>query len=126
MDAARSLKRRAEPSSGVSSTEEMSITLLGAGNEVGRSCAILRYKGKTIMVRLADFVSLFSWPDTAFVASTSSLYVLIAQFDCGVQPSETGIRALPFLDYVEPSEVDIIFISCVLPHFSLRLPIFFV
>jgi cleavage and polyadenylation specificity factor subunit 3 len=28
----------------------LKITPLGAGNEVGRSCIVLEYKGKTIMV----------------------------------------------------------------------------
>ena len=28
----------------------LSVTPLGAGNEVGRSCIVLKYKGKTIMV----------------------------------------------------------------------------
>jgi len=31
-------------------TEILKITPLGAGNEVGRSCILLEYKGKTIMV----------------------------------------------------------------------------
>lgn len=31
-------------------SEEMTITPLGAGSEVGRSCIVLKFKGKTIMV----------------------------------------------------------------------------
>jgi hypothetical protein len=30
--------------------DELYFTCLGGGNEVGRSCHILRYKGKTVMV----------------------------------------------------------------------------
>lgn len=30
---------------------QMTVTPLGAGNEVGRSCHVLKFKGKTIMVR---------------------------------------------------------------------------
>jgi cleavage and polyadenylation specificity factor subunit 3 len=29
----------------------LQITALGAGNEVGRSCLVIQYKGKTVMVR---------------------------------------------------------------------------
>lgn len=32
--------------------DELMFLCLGGGNEVGRSCHILQYKGKTIMVRL--------------------------------------------------------------------------
>ena len=28
----------------------LKITALGAGNEVGRSCVVIQYKGKTVMV----------------------------------------------------------------------------
>lgn len=34
-----------------SSGDILKITPLGAGNEVGRSCIIIEYKNKTIMVR---------------------------------------------------------------------------
>jgi cleavage and polyadenylation specificity factor subunit 3 len=32
-------------------SDELLFTCLGGGNEVGRSCHIIQYKGKTIMVR---------------------------------------------------------------------------
>lgn len=32
--------------------DELMFLCLGGGNEVGRSCHIIQYKGKTIMVRL--------------------------------------------------------------------------
>lgn len=44
---ASSLKRT---SSTTSEGDELIITPLGAGNEVGRSCVFMSYKGKTIMV----------------------------------------------------------------------------
>ena len=31
--------------------DELMFLCLGGGNEVGRSCHILQYKGKTVMVR---------------------------------------------------------------------------
>ncbi|KAA0158664.1 hypothetical protein FNF31_05311 [Cafeteria roenbergensis] len=63
----------------------MTITPLGAGNEVGRSCILLAYKGKKILL------------------------------DCGVLPSFSGERCLPFLHDIDPSTLDIIIIT----HFHL-------
>ena len=56
---------------------------LGAGNEVGRSCLILRFKGLCIML------------------------------DCGVLPSFSGYPSLPLLDEIDAAEVDAIIITCV-------------
>ena len=68
------------------------------GFQVGRSCLVLRYKGKTIML------------------------------DCGVLPSFQGLESLPWLGELDPSEVDIVFIThfhldhaAALPHFTERL-----
>ena len=36
----------------VDPVDELMFLCLGGGNEVGRSCHIIQYKGKTIMVRL--------------------------------------------------------------------------
>jgi cleavage and polyadenylation specificity factor subunit 3 len=57
------------------------ILPLGAGNEVGRSCVVTRFRGITIM------------------------------FDCGVHPAHTGISSLPFFDLVDPAEIDIILVT---------------
>ena len=35
--------------------EVMEITPLGAGNEVGRSCILLKFKGKQILVKFSVF-----------------------------------------------------------------------
>ncbi len=40
--------------------DELMFVCLGGGNEVGRSCHIIQYKGKTVMVRAA-FDSRSSW-----------------------------------------------------------------
>lgn len=37
--------------------DELMFVCLGGGMEVGRSCHILEYKGKTVMVRLAQSIS---------------------------------------------------------------------
>lgn len=57
------------------------ITPLGSGMEVGRSCHILEYKGKTVML------------------------------DCGLHPGKTGLSCLPFLDNVDLSTVDLLLVS---------------
>lgn len=36
----------------VDPSDELMFLCLGGGNEVGRSCHIIQYKGKTVMVRL--------------------------------------------------------------------------
>ena len=36
----------------VDPSDELNFVCLGGGNEVGRSCHIVQYKGKTVMVRL--------------------------------------------------------------------------
>jgi cleavage and polyadenylation specificity factor subunit 3 len=35
----------------VDPSDELKFVCLGGGNEVGRSCHIIQYKGKTVMVR---------------------------------------------------------------------------
>jgi cleavage and polyadenylation specificity factor subunit 3 len=59
----------------------LNLKPLGAGNEVGRSCLILRFKGLTIML------------------------------DCGVLPSFSGEEALPLLREINPAEVDVVIIT---------------
>lgn len=59
----------------------LSITLLGAGQEVGRSCCVLQYRGKTIVC------------------------------DAGVHPAYSGIASLPFIDELDWSTVDVMLIT---------------
>ena len=63
----------------------MSLTPLGAGQEVGRSCHILEFRGMTIML------------------------------DCGIHPGYDGMNGLPFLDRVEPEQIDVLLVT----HFHL-------
>ncbi|ELA48182.1 hypothetical protein VCUG_00420 [Vavraia culicis subsp. floridensis] len=66
-------------------TENLTIMPLGAGNEVGRSCIHITYKSLSILL------------------------------DCGVHPAYTGTSSLPFLDLINLSTVDAVFIT----HFHL-------
>lgn len=54
---------------------------LGGGNEVGRSCHVIQYKGKTVML------------------------------DAGMHPAYDGLAALPFYDDFDLSTVDLLLIS---------------
>ena len=63
----------------------MTITPLGSGQEVGRSCHVLEFRDMNIML------------------------------DCGIHPGYEGMNGLPFLDRIEPENIDILLIS----HFHL-------
>ncbi|KAI9669175.1 MAG: endoribonuclease ysh1 [Trizodia sp. TS-e1964] len=65
----------------VDPADELMFLCLGGGNEVGRSCHILQYKGKTVML------------------------------DAGVHPAFDGIASLPFYDEFDLSTVDVLLIS---------------
>lgn len=69
----------------------LSITLLGAGQEVGRSCCVLKYRGKTIVC------------------------------DTGVHPAHSGMASLPFIDELDWSTVDVILITQCVPQSSVWL-----
>ncbi|KAK7045593.1 endoribonuclease ysh1 [Paramarasmius palmivorus] len=65
----------------MSDTPTLSVTLLGAGQEVGRSCCVLQYRGRTIVC------------------------------DAGVHPAYSGMASLPFIDDLDWSTVDAILIT---------------
>ena len=65
----------------VDPADELMFVALGGGNEVGRSCHILQYKGKTVML------------------------------DAGMHPAYDGLSALPYYDDFDLSTVDILLIS---------------
>ncbi|KAL7002023.1 Cleavage and polyadenylation specificity factor subunit 3-I [Sarracenia purpurea var. burkii] len=74
-----SLKRR--DSSGTREGDQLIITPLGAGSEVGRSCVYMSYKGKTVL------------------------------FDCGIHPAYSGMAALPYFDEIDPSTIDVLLVT---------------
>lgn len=59
----------------------LTVTMLGAGQEVGRSCCLLDYRGKKVVC------------------------------DTGVHPAFPGMGSLPFIDEVDWSTVDAILIT---------------
>lgn len=76
--------------------EEMIIRPLGGGQEVGRSCILLQYRERNIML------------------------------DCGAHPGRDGNDSLPFFDLIDnPEEIDLILIThfhidhvAALPYFT--------
>lgn len=75
----QSLKKR--DSSATREDDQLIIIPLGAGNEVGRSCVYMSYKGKTVL------------------------------FDCGIHPAYSGMAALPYFDEIDPSTIDVLLIT---------------
>lgn len=77
-------------------SEEMVITPLGGGQEVGRSCILLRYQNRQILL------------------------------DCGCHPGREGIDSLPFFDAIENiAAIDLVLIThfhidhcAALPYFT--------
>ena len=59
---------------GADAVDSMEILVLGAGQEVGRSCCVVDFRGKKVM------------------------------FDCGIHPAYEGMSALPFFDSIDPAE----------------------
>ncbi|THH09810.1 hypothetical protein EW145_g1768 [Phellinidium pouzarii] len=59
----------------------LSVTLLGAGQEVGRSCCVLQYRGKTVVC------------------------------DAGVHLAYNGMASLPFVDELDWSTVDALLVT---------------
>eukprot|EP00033_Pygsuia_biforma_P001316 GCRY01001491.1.p1 GENE.GCRY01001491.1~~GCRY01001491.1.p1 ORF type:complete len:791 (-),score=254.73 GCRY01001491.1:213-2585(-) len=77
----------------------LEFTPLGAGNEVGRSCFVIKFKGRTVML------------------------------DCGIHPAYQGLASLPYFDEIDPAEVDLLLVShfhmdhCgAVPYFLFKTP----
>lgn len=78
-------KRKPEVQVPAEESDELLIRPLGAGQEVGRSCHLIEFKGKKILL------------------------------DCGIHPGMHGVASLPFLDMIDPEEIDLLLVS----HFHL-------
>ncbi|XP_033097571.1 cleavage and polyadenylation specificity factor subunit 3-like [Anneissia japonica] len=74
-------KKDGIPVPGSEGSDQLIVRPLGAGQEVGRSCIMLQFKGKTLML------------------------------DCGIHPGKDGLDSLPFFDMVEPDSIDLLLVS---------------
>lgn len=63
------------------SNDIVEVVPLGGGCEVGRSCIILKFKGKNIML------------------------------DCGIHPSDNDLSSLPFFDRINPADIDLLLVT---------------
>nr|CCC47437.1 putative cleavage and polyadenylation specificity factor, fragment [Trypanosoma vivax Y486] len=61
--------------------DEVEILPIGSGGEVGRSCVVVRYKGRSVML------------------------------DCGNHPAKSGLDSLPFFDSINCGEIDLVLIT---------------
>lgn len=81
----RHARRPVEPpvviSPGGEDAPSLTITMLGAGQEVGRSCCVIEHRGKKIVC------------------------------DVGLHPAYPGLGQLPFIDELDWSTVDAILIT---------------
>ena len=80
-------------------SDEFMFLCLGGGNEVGRSCHIVQYKGKTVMVGHPCPTVWRTWTNSS------------NQLDAGMHPAYDGLAALPYFDEFDLSTVDILLIS---------------
>lgn len=83
-DYARAQSHRSAPVQVVEPGENapsLSITMLGAGQEVGRSCCVIEHRGKKVVC------------------------------DAGLHPAHPGLSSLPFIDEVDWSTVDAILVT---------------
>eukprot|EP00796_Vickermania_ingenoplastis_P007370 gene7370-5186_t len=63
------------------SMNEVEILPLGSGGEVGRSCVVLRFKGRSVML------------------------------DCGNHPAKSGLDSLPFFDSIRGEDIDVVLVT---------------
>jgi cleavage and polyadenylation specificity factor subunit 3 len=61
--------------------DEVEVLPIGSGGEVGRSCVVVRYKGRAVML------------------------------DCGNHPAKSGLDSLPFFDSIKCDEIDVVLIT---------------
>lgn len=79
---ASSGSKRVSSAAGLAADHDyLEFTPLGSGCEVGRSCHILKFKGKTIML------------------------------DAGLHPAYVGVSSLPFFDEIDPKSIDLLLVS---------------
>ncbi|CAI5958358.1 unnamed protein product [Closterium sp. NIES-64] len=125
-------KRKEDPLQAEDAHDKLELMPLGAGNEVGRSCVFMSYKGKNVLVRAITCWHRWAallWSPAFFPSPSPPLNPLPphpipfhrtqpsshCQFDCGIHPAYSGIAGLPFFDEIDPSCIDVLLVT----HFHL-------
>ena len=91
---------------------------LGAGQEVGRSCMLLKYRrvpassACSWCMHAARHVFSISLCDSCMSSSCRGKSVML---DCGIHPGYSGEHSLPYFDLIDLNEVDVMLIT----HFHL-------
>ena len=93
---AASMEENDEP---IDPSDELIFTGLGGCQEVGRSCHILQYKGKTVMVSLPILPKLKGY------------FLTPLKLDAGMHTGREGMSAMPYFDDFDLSTVDFLLIS---------------
>lgn len=78
----------------------LSVTLLGAGQEVGRSCCVLQYRGITVVCDAGPYINI-----------TSPIPLQVNALLLGIHPAHSGMASLPFVDELDWSTVDALLIT---------------
>ncbi len=88
---------------------------LGAGQEVGRSCMILRYRYHITLQ--GDKYRSVCWLQLSTSYSHLTLHYRgkNVMLDCGIHPGFAGTESLPFFDAVDMDQIDVALIT----HFHL-------
>lgn len=68
----------ADSEQAVDPSDELMFLCLGGGNEVGRSCHIIQYKGKTVMVRICRLADNVSFTDAFLLHSLMPASTLLS------------------------------------------------
>lgn len=83
---------------------------------MGRSCVMLEFKGKKIMVNLINMSYLHITANEILLTCVWILILIISistliQLDCGIHPGMDGIDALPYTDIIDPEDIDLLLVS---------------
>lgn len=101
------------------SDDVMEILPIGGGQEVGRSCVLLKFKGKQIMVgqAVASCAARCGPPKLSArvcvcVCCARGWSASSAQFDAGIHPAFSGFATLPFFDMIDdPAAIDLLLVT---------------
>ena len=94
------------------SESSVKITPLGAGQEVGRSCILIEYRDKTVVVTFDLPHIFFIFILYLCIHNANILAQNVLQLDMGLHPAHKGTASLPFLDSIpDITKVDLLLVT---------------